>query len=88
MAAVTDLAASRVKAVGSFTEVFYGRVDATGTSSVVTIPQAKTVLVAVVTPEAETGEECGVTAYSTNTFTVTHESGIGFSWIAVATGGV
>lgn len=89
MAVVTNAGPTRIKSIGSFTEIFAGRVDASGTTSTITLPAGLIVVAAVATYESGNEDDnVAVTAYSNNTFTVTTKSGVGFSWIAFATGGL
>lgn len=72
------------KVTGETAQIAYGQAGGSGTSTTVTIPQARGILSVVVTGHTSvTGMY--VATDSTNTFTVTHANNDYFDWIAVVT---
>jgi len=68
---------------GETTQVAYGVAGGSGTSTTVTIPQARGILAAVVTGHASPTQVMYIDTDSSNTFTVTHDNAAYFDWIAV-----
>lgn len=82
--ALTAKAAALAKARGVYTEMAWGVAGGTGTSTVVTVPQMRVVVAALVGgATSATAPYCDTV--SNNTFTVTHGSGDLFVWIAFGT---
>ena len=72
------------KISGETTQIAFGQAGGSGTSTVVTIPQARGILSVVVTGTSTT-TAMYIDTDSSNTFTVTHGNGEYFDWIAVVT---
>ena len=70
-----------IKTVGETTELVVGAVDATGTSTVVTVPQLS-VVQGVICTGATSTTVIYVATVSGNTFTATHADGDDFYYMA------
>ena len=82
MAAPVALSPKRVQAVGSITELVVGVAGGSGTTTVLVFPQFSTLLLVVACAAGATATAPRADNYSTNTVTITHESGQLFTYVA------
>lgn len=80
--AATAKSPTMVEMVGSFANLAVGVAGGSGTSTVVTLPQFKTVELAVACAGGSTATAPRCDSYSGNTFTVTHANNEVFTYIA------
>lgn len=82
MARTSQARASKLAVVtGETTQIAFGQAGGSGVTTIVTIPQAVAILAVVVTGHTGT-TAMYIATDSANTFTVTHNSGDYFDWMA------